>query len=409
MSELRDLFLRNLAQTSPAPLGLEVVRAEGAWLYTADGRRYLDLVAGIGVNALGHGHPAVLAAIESQMRRHLHVMVYGEYVIESQVRFAARLAEVLPPPLARVYFTNSGAEAIEGAIKTARKFTGRAALAAFEGAYHGDTMGALSLAGNPAFRAPFEPLLAPVLHLPFGDENALDAIDASVAAVVVEPVQAEGGVRIPSARFIGRLRERCDRTGALLVFDEVLTGLGRTGRLFAMEHFGVVPDIVVMAKALGGGLPLGAFAARDEVIGTLSHDPPLGHITTFGGHPLSCAAGLASLEEIIRGNLCENSATMGEYFRSSLKGFEASEISAIRGIGLLIGLDFHSAEFAHRFVANSLSRGIVINWTLNADTVVRLAPPLPIARPEIDFALAAMRDALEATRAEMAQRKRRKG
>jgi len=409
MSELRDLFLRNLAQTSPTPLGLEVVRAEGAWLYTADGRRYLDLVAGIGVNALGHGHPAVLAAIESQMRRHLHVMVYGEYVIESQVRLAARLAEVLPPPLSRVYFTNSGAEAVEGAIKTARKFTGRAALAAFEGAYHGDTMGALSLAGNPAFRAPFEPLLAPVLHLPFGDEDALDAIDASVAAVVVEPVQAEGGVRIPSASFVSGLRERCDRTGALLIFDEVLTGMGRIGRLFAMDHFGVVPDIVVMAKALGGGLPLGAFAGRDEILATLSHDPPLGHITTFGGHPLSCAAGLACLEVIIRGGLCENSATMGEYFRSGLKDFKASEISAIRGIGLLIGLDFHSAEFAHRFVANSLSRGIVINWTLNADTVVRLAPPLSIARSEIDFALAAMRDALEATRAEMAQRERRKG
>jgi acetylornithine/N-succinyldiaminopimelate aminotransferase len=398
VSKLRDLFIRNLAQTSDAPIGLEIVRAEGAWLYTADGRRYLDFIAGIGVSALGHGHPAVLAAIEYQMRRYLHVMVYGEYLIEPQVELAARLAGLLPAPLSRVYFTNSGAEAIEGAIKAARKFTGRRALAAFDGAYHGDTIGALSLAGNPAMRKPFEPLLDSVRHLPYDNRGALDAIDSSFAAVVVEPVQAEGGVRIPSVEFMRELRARCDRAGALLVFDEVLTGLGRTGRLFALQHFGIVPDIVVMAKALGGGLPLGAFVGRDEVIGTLSHDPPLGHVTTFGGHPLSCAAGLAALEIITKEELSARALEKGAYLMRELKALAAPEIAEVRGIGLLVGLDFHSAEFAHRFVAETIARGVIISWTLNADHVVRLAPPLAIVRSEIDIAVAAMRDALSGTR-----------
>jgi acetylornithine/N-succinyldiaminopimelate aminotransferase len=398
MSELRDLFLRHVAQTSDAPMGLEIVRGEGAWLITADGRRYLDFIAGIGVNALGHGNPAVLAAIEKQMHRHLHAMVYGEYVIESQVRMAARLAELLPAPLSRVYFTNSGAEAIEGAMKAARKFTGRFAFAAFEGAYHGDTTGALALAGNPGFRAPFEPLIGPVRHLPFGDIAALDAIDSSLAAVVIEPVQAEGGVRVPSLSFMRELRSQCDRVGALLIFDEVLTGFGRTGRLFALEHFDIVPDIVVLAKALGGGLPLGGFAGSDEIIGTLAHNPPLGHITTFGGHPLSCAAGLAALEAILEDDLVSRAAETGEYLKRQLEDLQAPEIAAIRGIGLLIGADFRSADFAHRFVSAVIERGVIVNWTLNADTVVRFAPPLAITRTEVDFALATMRDALKATR-----------
>jgi acetylornithine/N-succinyldiaminopimelate aminotransferase len=398
MSQLADLFRRHLAQTSDAPIGLEIARAEGSWLYAADGRRYLDLIAGIGVTALGHGHPEVIAAIERQARRHLHVMVYGEYVIEAQARLARRLAEVLPAPLSRVYFTNSGAEAIEGALKAARKFTRRAGFVAFGGAYHGDTLGALALAGNPAFRAPFEPLLGPVRHLPFGDVPALDALDSAVAAVVIEPVQAEGGVRIPSAAFMNSLREHCDRAGALLIFDEVLTGFGRTGRLFALEHFGAAPDIVVMAKALGGGLPLGAFAARDELLATLAHDPPLGHITTFGGHPLSCAAGLASLDVIVRERLWERAVEAGADLMRRLVGLGAPEIAQVRGMGLLIGIDFQSAEFAHRFVAEAIARGVVINWTLNADTVVRLAPPLTIDAAELDFAVETMRAALAAAR-----------
>ncbi len=398
MSEIRELFLRHLAQTSEAPIGLEVERAEGSWLYSTDGRRYLDMFSGIGVSALGHGHPAVLGAITRQLRRHLHVMVYGEYIIEAQAKLAARLAAVLPAGLDRVYFTNSGAEAIEGALKTARKHTAREAFVAFDGAYHGDTMGALALAGNDSFRAPFGGLPGPIRHLPYDNEAALDAIDSNVAAVIVEPVQAEGGVRIPRRNFIEALRQRCDRSGALLVFDEVLTGLGRTGKLFALEHFGVVPDLMVLAKAVGGGLPLGAFCGRDEIIAKLSRNPPLGHITTFGGHPLSCAAGLASLEIIVAERLWERAEQTGTLLRRSLKRLIGPEITEVRGIGLLAGLQFAEATTARRFVAETIARGVIVNWTLNADTVVRLAPPLTIDASEIDFAVDAMAQALAATR-----------
>jgi len=398
MSELGDFFRQNLAQTSDAPIGLEISRAEGSWLVASDGRRYLDFIAGIGVCALGHGHPEVLAAIGEQARRHLHVMVYGEYVIESQVMLARRLTELLPRPLERVYFTNSGAEAIECALKVARKFTGRAGFVAFDGAYHGDTMGALALAGNRAMRESFGALPGPVRHLPFGDEGALAKIDSTIAAVVIEPVQAEGGVRIPEAGFIRALRERCDRAGAMLIFDEVLTGFGRTGKLFALEHFGVVPDMVVMAKALGGGLPLGALCGRDELLGTLSHDPPPGHITTFGGHPLSCAAGLAALNVIVRERLFERAATIGKEIVRRLLGMRAPEIAAVRGLGMLVGIEFRDAALARRFVAATLARGVVLNWTLNADNVVRLAPVLTIMQDEVDYALSAIKKALDATR-----------
>ena len=283
------------------------------------------------MSALGHGNPEVLDAIAAQARRHLHVMVYGEYVIESQVKLARRLVELLPPPLERVYFTNSGTEAVECALKVARKFTGRAGFVAFDGAYHGDTMGALALAGNRAMREPFGALPGPVRHLPFNDAGALEKIDSSIAAVIVEPVQAEGGVRIPEIGFIRALRERCDLVGAILIFDEVLTGLGRTGKMFALEHFGVVPDIVVVAKAVGGGLPLGALCSRDELLDTLSHDPPLGHITTFGGHPLSCAAGLAALNVIVRERLCERAATMGKELVRRLLEMRATHTGNHRG------------------------------------------------------------------------------
>ncbi len=400
MSNLKDLFLQHVAQTSDAPLGLEISRAEGSWLYCADGRRYLDFISGIGVSALGHGHPATLRAIAEQAARHLHVMVYGEFIIAPQVKLATRLSELLPRDLSRVYFTNSGAEAIEAALKLAKKHTRRAGLVAFDGAYHGDTMAALALMGNPAFRAPFEPLPGPVRHLPYDDVAALDAIDSSIAAVVIEPVQAEGGVRIPRAEFIRALRERCDGAGAVLIFDEVLTGFGRTGKLFALEHFGVTPDIIVLAKAIGGGLPLGALCGSDALIGEFAHDPPLGHITTFGGHPLSCAAGLASLEVIVSEKLSERASKLGNEIVARLNDIAAPEIAAVRGLGLLIGIEFHDAKIAHRFVAASIANGVVINWTLNADRVVRLAPPLNIQAGEVDFALDAMRRALEFTRAE---------
>jgi acetylornithine/N-succinyldiaminopimelate aminotransferase len=390
----RENFFRHLAQTSDSPIGLEIVRAEGSWLYTPEGRRYLDFIAGIGVSALGHGHPAVMEALRLQAERYLHVMVYGEYILYSQTQLAARLADLLPTTLERVYFTNSGAEAIEGALKTARKHTGRGGFIAFDGAYHGDTLGALALTGNRNLRDPFGALPGPVRHLPYDEESAVDEIDHTVAAVVIEPVQAEGGVRIPSSSFMQALRERCDATGALLVFDEVLTGLGRTGQLFALEHFGVVPDLLVLAKALGGGLPLGAFCGRSEIIGTLAHDPPLGHITTFGGHPLSCATGLAALEVIVEQRLWERARAIGDYLASGLRRLAGEEIREVRGIGLLIGIEFAEATLARRFVAEAIARGVVVNWTLNADRVVRLAPPLTITADEAEFALQAFEAAL---------------
>lgn len=398
MSSARQDFYRHLAQTSEAPIALEVERAAGSWLFCRDGRRYLDFIAGIGVSALGHGHPAVIRAIHEQAARHLHVMVYGEYIIENQAKLAGRVSELLPAGLDKVYFTNSGAEAIEGALKTARKSTGRAGFVAFDGAYHGDTMGALALAGNRVFRAPFGALPGPVRHLPYGDEAALEAVDRQVAAVVVEPVQSEGGVKIPEASYIQALRRQCDRTGALLIFDEVLTGLGRTGRLFALEHFGVVPDLIVLGKALGGGLPLAAFCGSDRIIGTLSHDPPLGHITTFGGHPLSCAAGLSALDVIVHHRLWERAASIGAALRERLNGLFSPEVVSVRGLGLLIGIEFADASVARRFVEETLARGVVINWTLNADRVVRLAPPLTIGEDEVEFAVDAMVDALMAVR-----------
>ncbi len=387
MDDLHADFLRYVGQTSPGPIGLEIERAEGAWLYARGGRRYLDFISGIGVANLGHANPAVIAAIKRQAERYLHVMVYGEYVLDAQVNLARRLAQLLPPQLGQIYFTNSGAEAIEGALKTARKRTGRIGFVAFDGAYHGDTMGALALAGNAAFRAPFEPLPGPVRHLPYGDAAALEAIDSSVAAVVIEPVQAEGGVRIPGAEFMRALRSRCDRTGALLIFDEVLTGFGRTGKLFGLEHFGVTPDIIVLAKALGGGLPLGAFCASISLLSVLAHDPPLGHITTFGGHPLSCAAGLAALEVMMGEGLPDRAAQIGAGIVSRLARIADPRIVAVRGIGLLVGIELASAGLTRRLVERTIAAGVIVNWTLNSDRVVRLAPPLTISEDEVDFAL----------------------
>ncbi len=393
-AELRGAFLRHVCQTSSQPLGIVVARALGAKIWGHDGREYLDLLAGMGVANIGHSHPAVVRAIEAQIHSYLHVAVYGEMVQQPQVALARRLAELAPEDLSVVYFANSGAEAVEGALKTARKFTGRTRLIAFDGAFHGDTFGALSVGGNDVYRAPFEPLLPEVEILPFDDEAALRRIDTSVAAVIVEPVQAEGGVRIPAAGFLPALRERCSQTGALLIADEVLTGCGRTGTLFACAHAEVVPDILVLAKGLGGGLPLGAFVGRAEVMRTLSHDPPLAHVTTFGGHPVSCAAGLAALDVLISERLPERAARVGEQWLVRLRAMRGGPLRAVRGKGMLLALEFDAAAATRRFVGRCLDRGLIVNWTLHRDRVVRLAPPLTIAEDEIARANLVMAEAL---------------
>ena len=393
--DLHALFLRHVCQTSPAPLGITVARASGSTVWDAAGQAYLDLLAGMGVANVGHTHPEVVAAVRAQAERHLHVMVYGEFVEEAQVRLAARLAGLLPDPLEVAYFTSSGAEAIEGALKTARKHTGRARLVAFEGGFHGDTLGALSVGGNPRYRAPFEPLLADVAFLPFDDEAALPAVDGRTAAVVVEPIQAEGGVRIPRPSFLAALRRRCDETGALLVLDEVVTGFGRTGRLFAFEHWGIVPDLLVLAKALGGGLPLGAFVGSAAVMATLSRDPPLAHVTTFGGHPLSCAGGRAALEVLLRDGLVTRAATLGDRLQAELAALIGrGGLVAVRGLGLLLGLEFGTPEASARFARRALDAGLILNWTLHRDTVVRLAPPLVLTDDEAERATNGIRAAL---------------
>jgi acetylornithine/succinyldiaminopimelate/putrescine aminotransferase len=386
---LVELFRRHVCQTSPAPLGITVARAAGSTVWDTGGRAYLDLLAGMGVANVGHTRPEVVAAVRAQADRHLHVMVYGEVVQEAQVRLATRLAGLLAPPLEVVYFTSSGAEAIEGALKTARKHTRRRRLIAFEGGFHGDTLGALSVGGNPLYRAPFEPLLPEVAFLPFDDPAALAAIDEETAAVVVEPVQAEGGVRIPSPEFLPTLRRRCDATGALLVLDEVVTGFGRTGRLFAHEHWGVVPDLLVLAKALGGGLPLGAFVGAPAVMATLARDPPLSHVTTFGGHPLSCAAGLAALEVLLAEDLPRRAATGGaEMLRRLAALVGRGGLAEARGIGLLLGLEFAGPAACARFARQALARGLILGWTLHRDTVIRLAPPLVLTDAEMEEAVA---------------------
>jgi acetylornithine/succinyldiaminopimelate/putrescine aminotransferase len=380
-------FFRNVAQTSDAPMGIVVESAEGAIVRAADGREYIDLLAGIGVAALGHGHPRVLAAIAEQANRHLHVMVYGELVQAAQVRLAERLTSLLPPSLDNVYFTNSGAEAIEGTLKLARKVTRRAGIVAFVGGFHGDTLGALSIGGNPHYREPFRPLLPDVTHIPFDERAEIERIDATTAAVVVEPIQGEAGVIIPRPGFLAALRDRCSEVGALLVYDEVITAFGRTGRLFAFEHEAVVPDVLVLAKALGGGLPLGAFVTSRQRMKTLAFDPPLGHVTTFGGHPLSCAAGLAALDVLVDEGLPARAVDKGKRFADLLRRrLPAKELIAIRQIGLLVGVEMRSAEFVQRFTRECRREGLLLGWTLHDDRVIRLAPPLVIADAEIEEA-----------------------
>jgi len=392
--ELKRQFLRHVCQTSAQPLGIVVKRALGAKIWDIDGREYLDLLAGMGVANVGHAHADVVQAITEQSAAYLHVSVYGEMVQRPQVELARRLAEATPGNLSVVYFTNSGTEAVEGALKTARKYTGRTRFVAFNGAFHGDTFGALAVGGNPTYQEPFTPMLLDVEHLPFNDEAAFPRIDASVAAVIIEPVQGEGGVRIPSADFLPALRARCDAVGALLIADEVITGFGRTGKLFACAHWEVEPDILVLAKALGGGLPLGAFIGRPEIMQTLSHDPPLAHVTTFGGHPLSCAAGLVAFDVLARERLPERAATIGREWLAQLRELRGGALRAVRGIGLLIALEFETPEATRRFVTRCFEQGLILNWTLHCDTVVRLAPPLTITKEEIGRANTVMAAAL---------------
>lgn len=383
MPSPRQLFLDHLGQTSLSPLMLEIERAEGSFLYDSNGRDILDLISGVSVSNTGHRHPEVMAALNQQAGRYMHLMVYGEVIQSPQVQYASRLASLLPPSLESVYFVNSGSEAIEGAIKLARRYTGRNEIIYFRNAYHGSTTGALSVQGSEDYRNAFRPLMPATAMAEFNSPAALQMINGNTAAALVEPVQAEAGVIQPSGTFLSELRSACDRHGAVLIFDEVQTGFGRTGRLFSLYRYEVTPDILVLAKALGGGLPLGAFIASREIMSSLTHDPALGHITTFGGHPLCCATGLASLEVIVRENLAQQAIEKEQLFRNELAGMPFREI---RGEGLLLAVVPEKPEIIPAMIARAPEFGLLLDYFLFCPTAFRIAPPLTISYDEIRLA-----------------------
>ncbi len=386
-------FSPHVAGTTPFPLGLKISHAQGAKLYTTSGECYYDMIAGIAVSNLGHAHPAVTRAIKAQADKHLHVMVYGEYAQNPVNALADKLCSLLPPSLDACYFVNSGAESVEGALKLAKRLTGRSKIMAFRGAYHGSTHGALSVSGNETKKRAFRPLLPEVHFLPFNQLEPLQAIDESTAAVIVEPIQGDAGIRIGSPEFLAALRAQCDRTGAQLIFDEIQSGIGRTGQWFAFQHYGVVPDILCTAKALGGGLPLGAFVSSREKMAQLTHHPPLGHITTFGGNPLSCAAALATLESIEEEGLLAQVEHKGQLIESAL---QHPRVREIRRKGLFFALEFSHADEVQRVVQKALELGVVCFWFLSCPESFRIAPPLNMPEAEIKEACRLIRQAFDA-------------
>ncbi len=376
----RQLFQQFVAQTSPSPVGIEVASASGNYLTDIDGKQYLDLIGGISVCNIGHRHPAVVAAIQEQAGRYLHVMVYGELVQSPQVRYAEMLVSHLPASLNCVYFTNSGAEATEGALKLARRVTGRTDVLCCNNSYHGNTLGALSVMGDEYWRNAFRPLLPGVSHFDYNVEELIDAIDSHTACVIIETIQAEAGVIEPDPGWILRLRKRCTEQGALLIMDEIQCGFGRTGRLWGFEHYGVVPDIVLLGKALGGGMPLGAFISAHTNMQALTANPVLGHITTFGGHPVCCAAGMAGMKVLFEERLLDGVKVKEDLFLSLLKH---PAIKAVRSKGLLIAIELGSPEIVMTVIGRLLENGLFSDWFLFAPGCIRIAPPLTITDEEI--------------------------
>ncbi len=387
----REMFLRHVAQTSTAPLAIEVVKAEGVLMWDEKGKEYLDIIGGISVCNIGHRHPEVLKAIHHQADQYLHVMVYGELVQSPQVRYAAALASHLPSSLDAVYFTSSGSEATEGAMKLAKRVTGRTEIVAFADSYHGSTQGALSVMGDEYWRNAFRPLLPGISHEQFGEMKALNRITTQTAMVIAETIQAEKGVNVPSKEWLQALRKRCHETGALLVLDEIQAGFGRTGSLWAFEQFDIVPDILLLGKALGGGLPLGAFVASQSMMNQLAVQPVLGHITTFGGHPLSCAAGLAGFNVLIKEQLFQQAKEKAALFTSLL---QHHRIKHVRTFGLLIAVEFDSYEENKKIIDACIERGVFTDWFLFASHCMRIAPPLTINETEIRKACAIILEAV---------------
>ncbi len=382
---LRKQFLEHVGQTSPAPMLVEVDRAEGSFFYTPEGKRYFDLVAGVSVSNVGHANPEVVRAVQEQAAKYMHVMVYGEMVERPQVEYARRIAELLPGDLDCVYFVNSGAEAVEVALKLAKRYTGRTELISMRRAYHGSTHGAMSMMGTPEgeeWKSEFRPLLPDVKSIEFNSFDDLRHITRRTAGVLCEVVQGEAGVRLPDPEWLRALRCRCSEVGALLIFDEIQTGMGRTGEMFASTKYGVTPDVVCLAKAFGGGMPLGGVAANRAILYSFTNNPCLGHITTFGGHPVCCAAGLAALNYLINNKVVESVEHKGALFEERLKSHP--RVLEIRRSGLLLALELGKSEYLYRLMEIFKEEGIMSDWFLYCDTAFRISPPLTISESEIE-------------------------
>jgi acetylornithine/succinyldiaminopimelate/putrescine aminotransferase len=388
----RQFFLQHLAQTSPKPIGLEVASASGIHIHDTEGKSYIDMIAGFSVCNIGHSHPKVIAAIEQQIKQYMHVIVYGEFIQSPQVQYATTLLSLLPENLQSIYFTNSGAEAAEGAMKLAKRVTKRTRIIAFDGAYHGSTQGALSVMGDEYYRNAYRPLLPDVLHLRYNNMEDIDLIDHHVACVMVEPVQAETGITAATAAWLKALRTKCDALCILLIFDEIQSGFGRTGSLFAFQQYGVVPDILLTGKALGAGLPLGAFISSPAMMGTLTYDPVLGHITTFGGNPVACAAGKAGLEVLLESGWIEEVKAKEIYLLSTLKH---PAILDIQHKGLWMSLQFATPEITKKIAANCVANGLITDWFLFAEDRIRIAPPLSITMEELAIAVQKINESID--------------
>lgn len=381
----RELFLRHIGQTSPAPLALEIVKADCCTLYDAEGKEYIDLIGGISVANIGHRHPKVIEAIQKQLDAYLHIMVYGEFVEAPQVQYAKLLTGHLPASLNAVYFTNSGAEAVEGAMKLAKRITNRTQIIAFNNSYHGSTQGALSVMGDEYWRNAFRPLLPDVLHLEYNSVESLDEITEQTACVIAETVQAEAGIIVPEKKWIQALRKKCTETGTLLILDEIQTGFGRTGKLWGFENFDIVPDVLLLGKALGGGMPLGAFIADKKLMDAFTDNPVLGHITTFGGHPVSCAAGMAALKALLEEKWIDTVKSQEELFQSLLVH---PKIKAVRSFGLWMAIEFDSFETNKRVIDACIANGLLTDWFLFASNCLRISPPLIISEGQVRKAAA---------------------
>ncbi|GAA5219434.1 aspartate aminotransferase family protein [Membranihabitans marinus] len=379
----RSLFLKHLAQTSPEPMGLEIVKSKGLYLWDRDHKRYADMISGIGVSSIGHQHPAVVAAVKDQVDQYMHTLVYGEFVLEPQVRYAKKLTDMLHPSLNSIYLVNSGAEATEAGLKLAKRYTGRPKIVSCFESYHGSTTGAMALNSDAYFHRPYRPLMPGVSHIHFNDLADLKIIDEFTAAVVVEPVQAERGLYPPDPGYLEALRRRCSEVGALLIMDEIQTGFGRTGRLFAHQKYDVVPDIMLIAKGMGGGMPIGGMVADKKLMDVFSHDPVLGHITTFGGHPVTCAAALATLNVLLKEDYIDSVQSKEAYIR---KVMHHDKIKELRTAGLWAAIELYSEAEMHSVVKKGLERGYIYDWFLFNAQSVRIAPPLNITMEELETA-----------------------